>query len=312
MLKAWSKAFPGSVRPPLSEISGELMSHIRYPRTCSRCSASCSPSTVTNHRRLLLGQRQVAWPVTPACPPRTSRSCSSRSRCRGGQGGVSITSPFVPASNTEAGREIHRGLLAVDADAGREAGSPPRPTAPSACSSSAVAARRTGPGAKPDPELPGALAEPRRAASAQYITNNSQSGARTFGNLLTFPLEGGMFYVQPIYVPAHGLGVVPPEQGQRRRLRHDGRMGRHAGAGREWPVRCRAGGRRRPQPPAEPASRRTPTGPAAAARPRRWRRSRRRTPRARRHSRPVTSRPTTRPRSGSTRRSAAPTRSPRC
>ena len=44
MLKAWSKAFPGSVRP-LSEISGELMSHIRYPRTCSRCSASCSPST---------------------------------------------------------------------------------------------------------------------------------------------------------------------------------------------------------------------------------------------------------------------------
>ena len=30
----------------------------------------------------------------------------------------SITSPFVPASNTEAGREILRGLLAVDADAG--------------------------------------------------------------------------------------------------------------------------------------------------------------------------------------------------
>ena len=31
MLKAWSNAFPGSVRP-LSEISGELMSHIRYPQ----------------------------------------------------------------------------------------------------------------------------------------------------------------------------------------------------------------------------------------------------------------------------------------
>ena len=31
MLKAWNKAFPGSVRP-LSEISGDLMAHIRYPQ----------------------------------------------------------------------------------------------------------------------------------------------------------------------------------------------------------------------------------------------------------------------------------------
>ena len=31
MLKAWSNAFPGSVRP-ISEISGDLMAHIRYPQ----------------------------------------------------------------------------------------------------------------------------------------------------------------------------------------------------------------------------------------------------------------------------------------
>ncbi len=30
MLKAWSKAFKGTVRP-MSEISGDLMSHLRYP-----------------------------------------------------------------------------------------------------------------------------------------------------------------------------------------------------------------------------------------------------------------------------------------
>ena len=30
MLKAWSKTFPGTVQP-LSAISGDLMSHLRYP-----------------------------------------------------------------------------------------------------------------------------------------------------------------------------------------------------------------------------------------------------------------------------------------
>ena len=46
---------------------------------------------------------------------------------------------------------------------------------------------------------------------AQYITNNSGSGKTlTFGNLLTFPLEGRMFYVQPIYVQAaSGSGSFP-------------------------------------------------------------------------------------------------------
>ena len=46
---------------------------------------------------------------------------------------------------------------------------------------------------------------------AQYITNNSGGGKDlTYGNLLTFPLEGQMFYVQPIYVQAAtGSGSFP-------------------------------------------------------------------------------------------------------
>lgn len=50
-----------------------------------------------------------------------------------------------------------------------------------------------------------------RALLAQYITNNSGGGKTlTFGSLLTFPLEGRMFYVQPIYVQAAaGSGSFP-------------------------------------------------------------------------------------------------------
>ena len=53
--------------------------------------------------------------------------------------------------------------------------------------------------------------EAEQLSLAQYITNNSTGGKTlTFGNLLTFPLEGRMFYVQPIYVQAaSGSGSFP-------------------------------------------------------------------------------------------------------
>ena len=70
---------------------------------------------------------------------------------------------------------------------------------------------------------------------AQYITNNSQSGKElTFGNLLTFPLEGRMFYVQPIYVQAAS------GSGSFRRTRSTSPctaprcVGRHPRAGGQW------------------------------------------------------------------------------
>ena len=125
----------------------------------------------------------------------------------------SITWPFVPASNTEAGREILRGLLAVDADAGSEAGRP----AEDYGSLRLLELGSTTP-AGPAQVLNQIQNSPVRSQNpaeqlslAQYITNNSQSGKElTFGNLLTFPLEGRMFYVQPIYVQAaSGSGSFP-------------------------------------------------------------------------------------------------------
>ena len=45
--------------------------------------------------------------------------------------------------------------------------------------------------------------EAEQLSLAQYITQNSTGGKTlTFGNLLSFPLEGRMFYVQPLYVQA--------------------------------------------------------------------------------------------------------------
>ena len=206
MLKAWSKAFPGSVRP-LSEVSGELMSHIRYPQDLLKVQRELlTEYHVTNPGDFYSGSDRWRVPRDPSQPAQDQPVVFQSIAMPGEDAAVfSITSPFVPASNTEAGREILRGLLAVDADAGSEAGKP-------AAEYGSLRLLEFGGSTPAGPaqvlnqiqNSPVRSQNPAEQLSlAQYITNNSQSGKQlTFGNLLTVPLEGRMFYVQPIYVQA--------------------------------------------------------------------------------------------------------------
>ena len=111
---------------------------------------------------------------------------------------------------------------------------------------------------------------------AQYITNNSQSGKTlTFGNLLTFPLEGRMFYVQPIYVQAASASGSFPQNkinvavygttvawGDTLEQAVSGLFGGRRQEGR------RAGGtdRARNREPASPRARRRPSSPTRSRR----------------------------------------------
>jgi uncharacterized membrane protein (UPF0182 family) len=214
MLKAWSKAFPGSVRP-ISEISGDLMAHIRYPQDLLKVQRELiTEYHVTNPGDFYSGSDRWRVPRDPFQPaqdqPVVFQSIAMPGEDRAA---FSITSPFVPASDNEAGREILRGLLAVDADAGTEAGRPAEDYG-SLRLLEFGSATPAGPGQVLNQiqNSPVRSQNPAEQLSlAQYITNNSQSGKQlTFGNLLTFPLEGRMFYVQPIYVQAAaGSGSFP-------------------------------------------------------------------------------------------------------
>ena len=214
MLKAWSKAFPGAVRP-LSEISGDLMAHIRYPQDLLKVQRELiTEYHVLNPGDFYSGSDRWRVPRDPFAPAQDQPVVFQSIAMPGeDEAAFSITSPFVPASNNEAGREILRGLLAVDADAGSEAGRP----AEDYGSLRLLEFGSTTP-AGPGQVLNQIQNSPVRSQNpaeqlslAQYITNNSQSGKElTFGNLLTFPLEGRMFYVQPIYVQAaSGSGSFP-------------------------------------------------------------------------------------------------------
>ncbi len=214
MLKAWGRAFPGSVRP-ISEISGDLMSHIRYPQDLLKVQRELlTEYHVTNPGDFYSGSDKWRVPRDPSQPAQDQPVVFQSIAMPGEETAVfSITTSFVPASNNEAGREILRGLLAVDADAGNEAGKPGEGFGTLRLLEYG-AATPAGPGQVLN-QIQNSTARSQNPAEplnlAQYITNNSGSGkALTFGNLLAFPLQGRMFYVQPLYVQASaGSGSFP-------------------------------------------------------------------------------------------------------
>ncbi len=209
LLEAWSKAFPGSVRP-ISEISGELMSHIRYPQDFLKVQRDLlNEYHVTTPDDLYTGNDRWRVPRDPSLSTQDIPVVFQSIALPGeDQASFSITSPFVPASNNEGGREILRGLLAVDAEAGSTAGEPAENFGRLRLVEYSSNQAPSGPGQIRN-QIQNATIRSQNPAEqlslAQYITNNSGQGKTlTFGNLLTFPLQGRTFYVQPIYVQASG------------------------------------------------------------------------------------------------------------
>ncbi|MBT9254117.1 UPF0182 family protein [Phycicoccus sp. MAQZ13P-2] len=215
ILKAWSQAFGNTVRP-ISEISGDLMSHIRYPQDLIKIQRDLlNEYHITNPDDFYTGNDRWRVPRDPSLStqdiPVVFQSIALPGEDRAS---FSITSPFVPASNAEGGREILRGLLAVDADAGSTAGERAENFGKLRLVEYSSNQAPSGPGQVRN-QIQNSNVRSQNPAEqlglAQYITNNSSGGKKlTFGNLLTFPLQGRTFYVQPIYVQAsEGSGSFP-------------------------------------------------------------------------------------------------------
>ncbi len=210
MLKAWQKAFGQPVRP-LSEISGDLMSHLRYPEDLFKVQRSTlAKYHVTDANSFFGGNdfwkvpndpaqedklvQQPAYYLTLAMPDQDKPS-------------FSLTTTFQPVGD----REVLSGFLAVDADAGTTQGQ-----------------RRDGYGTMRLLELPrdttvkgpgqvendvnssNQTSEAFTLTLNQFLNQSRQQGSRvTLGNLLTLPVGGGLLYVQPIYVSAKATSAYP-------------------------------------------------------------------------------------------------------
>ena len=207
-VKAWEKIFPGQYHQ-LSEISSDLMSHLRYPESLFKVQRELlSKYHVTSANQYYSGEDFWQTPVDPT----ESQSQQDQDILQppyyltlqtGGtkEPVFSLTSTYIPAGQST--REILTGFLSVDSDAGNEKG-------------------KIGPNygtirlqeLPKDSNVPGpGQAQNNFNANADVSKelNLLQSGDTQVvrGNLLTLPLGGGLVYVQPVYVKSSGATSFP-------------------------------------------------------------------------------------------------------
>ncbi len=196
ILQTWQKVYPSTVKP-ISEMSGQLMSHVRYPTDLFKV------------QRDILGvyhidtagsfaQQDNRW-QTPNDPRSESmlQPPYYLTMQMPGQDGprFSMFSTFIPASQgASSTRDVLMGYLAVDSDAGSEAGT--KAEGYGQLRMLEINDDTTVPG-------PGQVQNTYNSDTAVVPQLNLlQQGESEviYGNLLTLPVGGGLLYVQPVYV----------------------------------------------------------------------------------------------------------------
>ncbi len=199
VLKTWEKIFPSTVLP-MSDMSAELMKHVRYP------------SDLFKVQRAILGSYHVTdagsfyssddqW-VTPNDPVLTTAETPQAPyyltmQVPGTKNpAFTLYSTYIPKGNADSTRNVLTGYLAVDSDAGPNYGKltlltlPKQTTVP-------------GPG-----QVENNFKTDTAVASQLALLQKGDTDVK-LGNLLTLPVGGGLLYVQPVYVQSNSGTIYP-------------------------------------------------------------------------------------------------------
>ena len=199
VINAWGKVFPGQLQPA-SKISGDLMSHLRYPEDLFKVQRNLIARYHTTDPKsfysgsdfwnlpddpthegstTVISQLQPPYYLTMQAPGQSNAE-------------FSLYSTYIPYGRSD--RNVLTGYLTVDSETGDQAGKV-----------------RNGYGKMTLLSLPSDLAVPGPGqVSNKFKTTDSvsqtlnllsqQSTDVVRGNLLTLPVGGGLLYVQPVYV----------------------------------------------------------------------------------------------------------------
>ena len=207
ILKTWEKVFPSTVKP-MSAMSGQLMSHVRYP------------SDLFKVQRYMLGryhvtqsvpfyQREDAW-TTPKDPTEESSKALLQppyylTMQMPGQTvpSYSLYSTFIPEARGEQSRNVLRGYLAVNSDAGTQDGQRSGDYGKLRLLILPEGDNVPGPG-----QVQNTFNSDPTVGQKLNILKQGQSSVIN-GNLLTIPVGGGLLYVQPVYVKSTGSTSYP-------------------------------------------------------------------------------------------------------
>ncbi|GAB2779903.1 UPF0182 family protein [Streptomyces daliensis] len=188
VLKTWMKAFPGTVKAK-SQISDDLMDHLRYPQDLFKVQRELlTRYHVTSPSQFYSGSERWQIPDDPthkgnAVPPYyLSMKMPDQKKQT-----FSLTTTFNPNN-----RETLGAFMAIDADARSDQYGKIRllklPSNTTVSGPSQVQSKFNS-----DPSI----------AESLNLLKRGDSEVE-YGNLLTVPLEGGLLYVEPVYVRGAG------------------------------------------------------------------------------------------------------------
>ncbi len=189
VLKTWMKAFPNSVTPK-SEMSKQLLEHIRYPEDMFRVQRDVLSSYHVQTAGAFYGGQDF-WRV-PRDPSTFGANAGAQppyymtlEMPGSDKPTFTLTTPFVP----RGGRENLSAFAVVDSNNGPNYGK-----------ITVLQLPRSTNIAGPSQVASNFEAKPEVANSLSLLR---QGGADVvLGNLLTLPVGGGLLYVQPVYVRA--------------------------------------------------------------------------------------------------------------
>jgi uncharacterized membrane protein (UPF0182 family) len=202
VLQAWQRTFPSTLRP-MSQMSADLMSHVRYPEDLFKVQRTLlAKYHVDDAGGFYNSQDFWSLPTDPTDqatsqqlqpPYYLSLQMPGTDRAR-----FSLTSTYVPTGATR----VLTGFLAVDSDAGNQAGAKRSDYGKLRLLQLPRDSSVPGPG-----QVQNSFSEP---AVGQVLNILRSNGSKVeTGNLLTVPLGGGLLYVQPVYVKANQTGAFP-------------------------------------------------------------------------------------------------------
>ncbi|MYT08299.1 MULTISPECIES: UPF0182 family protein [Streptomyces] len=190
VLKTWMKAFPGTVEPR-KDISTDLMAHLRYPQDLFKVQRELLARYHVEDADTFLSGSEV-WQV-PDDPTNKSGDAvppyylSMKMPDQSAQA-FSLTTTFTPN-----GRDNLSAFMSVDAEAGTTDYGKIR-----------ILKLPTNTTVNGPKQVQSQFNSEQDIAETISLLNRGDSNVE-YGNLLTVPLDGGLLYVEPVYVRGGGL-----------------------------------------------------------------------------------------------------------
>ena len=209
ILKTWSKIFPNTLHP-ISEMSGSLLSHVRYPADMFKLQRAILGTYHVSDPGSFYSQED-AW-MTPNDPvsattvgagslqppyylsmqvPGTSKPA------------FSLYSTYIPRSTGASSRSVLKGYLVADSDAGSQAGKVSAEYGKLRLLTLPSSTIVPGPG-----QVQNSFSADAEVSRLLNILRQGSTKVLN-GNLLTLPIGGGLLYVQPVYIQSMGETSFP-------------------------------------------------------------------------------------------------------